>query len=105
MADDGFGSNLKPEIKAPAPVKAPPVGMPKTVKIILEENENIPPNGQYFGLNGRGYLLRPGEVANVPPAIIEILDHAIMSAPVIDSVYRRVVGYRSRLRYPYRIME
>lgn len=94
-----LGSNLIPPAKTE---KAKPVGLPETVRIILEENDNIPPNGQYFGLNGRGYMLRPGMEVNVPRGIIDILDHAVMSTPVIDPTTRQVIGYRDRMRYPYR---
>ena len=104
MVED-FGSNLKVEPKAPLPAKAPPVGMPKLTKIILEENENIPPNGQYFGINGRGYLLRPGEVANVPAAIIEILNNAVMPMAVTDPRTLKVLGHRPRMRFPYRVVQ
>jgi hypothetical protein len=58
--------------------------MPETVKILLEENDNIPPTGQFFGINGKGYLHPPGEEVNVPKAVVEVLDHAVMSTPVID---------------------
>lgn len=97
MSATGLGSNLTPSKE-----KAPPVGMPETVRIILEENDNIPPNGLYLGLNGRGYLLRPGEEVNVPLGVIDILDHAIMSSPVVDPTTRQVVGHRNRMRYSYR---
>jgi hypothetical protein len=76
--------------------------MPETIRIVLEENDNIPPTGLYVGLNGKGYLIRPGEEVNVPHGVVEILDHAIMSTPVTDPNTRQVTGYRSRHRYPYR---
>lgn len=75
----------------------------KRIKIILEENDNIPPTGQFFGVQGRGYVLRPGEVADVPMSIIGILNTAVQSVPVLDSG-QRVTGYRDKLRFPYRVM-
>ena len=75
----------------------------KRVCIILEENDNIPPSGQFFGVQGTGYMLRPGEAAEVPLSLINILNTAVMSTPVLDEG-KRVVGYRDRLRFPYRLV-
>src|ERR1035437_7697278 len=97
-ATHGLGSNLSPETDK----KVPPVGMPETVRIVLEENDNIPSNGLYLGHNGSGYLLRPGMEANVPVGLIDILDHAVESRPVIDPITRQPTGWRDRMRYPYR---
>ena len=72
------------------------------VKIVLEENDDIPPTGLFLGLNGTGFLLRPGEEVAVPPGVIEILDNAVMSSPQVDPQTRQVVGWRQRMRYPYR---
>jgi hypothetical protein len=82
-------------------VKAKPVP-DQRVKIVLEENDDIPPTGLFLGYNGTGYLLRPGEEVSVPPGVIEILDNAVMSSPQIDPQTRQVVGWRQRMRYPYR---
>lgn len=83
-----------------------PIGMPKTVKIILEEGaENeIPPTGLPVSLNGKAYLIRPGEEVNLPLGVLEILDNAVMSVPVKDPQTMKVVGYRKRLRFPYRLV-
>lgn len=98
----GLDSNLEVPAKPKREPKTPPVGMPKLVKIVLEENDNIPPTGLFVGLNGRGYLIRPGEEVNVPQGVVEILDCAVESKPVINSGSRQVTGYRDRMRYPYR---
>ena len=87
--------------KAPAK-KAVAIGMPKYVRILLEENDNIAPTGQFFGINGVGYLLRPGEPCNVPAGLVEILDNAVEAKPVLDPMTKRIIGYRNKLRYPYR---
>lgn len=74
------------------------------VKIILEENENIPPTGQYFGINGTGYLLRAGEVAEVPEGIIDVLDNAVQLVPVVDPVTKQPVDHRPKHRFAYRVV-
>jgi hypothetical protein len=126
MSNIDLGSNIGDEVNAeivevPKPVKRrakaksaaeviaanpgatiAPVGMPDTIKIIVEENESIPPTGLFVGLNGRGYLIRPGEEVNVPRGVVDILDNAKMSTPVMDSRSQRIIAWRDRLRYPYR---
>jgi hypothetical protein len=93
-------------IKAPAETKVAPVGMPKSGywRIMLEDSDIIPPGGQFFGINGKGYKLRPGVEADVPAGIIDILDAAVGSSPVVDPDTLKVIGYRDRLRFPYRVI-
>ena len=111
MSESTLGSNLDLEaggvVSQPeaAPRKAGKAAAgEKRVRIILEENDEIPPTGQFFSLNGKAYILRPGEEADVPQGIIDILDNAVGSVPVLDSTTRQVIGYRDKLRFPYRIM-
>jgi hypothetical protein len=75
----------------------------RRVRIMLEDNDQIPPGGQFVGVNGRGYLIQPGHEVDVPESVLDVLDHAIMSVPVTDGS-ATVIGYRDRLRYPYRII-
>lgn len=114
--NDDFGSNMEDTNlgKAPAPrarpSRAKAVAAPISasnpgkirVRILLEENDSIPPTGQFFGANGRGYILRAGEETDVPPEIINILNTAVMDTPVVDPTTKQVLGYRQRLRFPYR---
>ena len=87
---------------APAAMQVAATGMPKRVKIWLEENDDIPPTGLPLGHNGTSYIICPGEEVEVPAFLVEILDNAVMAMPVKDPQTQRVIGYRDRLRYPYR---
>jgi hypothetical protein len=99
---DLLGSNLPPLQSAP---KKTAKGLPDRVWIQLEESDEIPPTGQFFGVNGVGYLIRPGEPVHVPASLIEVLDHCVMTAPVVDNITKQVVGHRQRMRFPYRRIE
>lgn len=91
--------------KDEAVVAAPSVtAPPKRVKIILEENSNIPRTGQFFGVNGATYMLKPGHVAAVPQALIDVLENAVEHIPVIEEGSLRLIDMRPRHRYPFRIL-
>lgn len=48
--------------------------------------------------------LRPGEQASVPVELLTILNDALTDTPVIDPITSQVLGYKQKLRYPYRIV-
>lgn len=48
--------------------------------------------------------LRPGEKADVPVELLTVLNDAITSVPQIDPSTSQVLGYKDKLRYPYRIL-
>jgi hypothetical protein len=102
IEDEGVPA-LKPRSKA----KTAPKGE-KMITIHLEENENIPPTGQFIqygaGHTLRSFMLRPGEDVSVPEAILHILDAAVQDVPQIDQTTKQVVGYRKKLRFPYRVV-
>ena len=83
----------------------PPLTQKKSewVKIILSDDLKIPPTGQFFGINGRNYILRAGEEARVPQGIIDILDNAVEMHPILDGM-GRPVGWRNRHRFPYTVV-
>jgi len=72
------------------------------VRIQLEESDEIPPSGLFIGVNDHSYLLQPGVEADVPQGVVDVLENAVMSVPRIDPASKRVVGYKNRLKYPFR---
>lgn len=56
----------------------------KRAIITLHDSERIPPGGQFIGLNGVGYLLLPGVEANVPVELMNVLNDAVMTEPVLN---------------------
>ena len=96
---DGRKGGSKPRAKK---ADKPAEGMPKRVKIWLEENDDIPPTGLPIGHNGTAYIIKPGMEVEVPEFLLEILDNAVMASPVKDPATQQVVDWRPRLRYTYR---
>lgn len=74
------------------------------VWIQLEDSDDIPPGGQFVGVNGYGYKIVPGSPVKVPVSVLEVLDNAIVSIAVVDPLTKQVVGWRDRLRMPYRVL-
>lgn len=76
----------------------------KRVKIILEENDAIPPTGQFFGVNGTGYQIQPGKEVEIPEFLLGVIDNAVTTKPILNDD-GQVVGYRDVPRFPYRIVK
>jgi hypothetical protein len=102
LATDEDVPALKPRSKA---AQAAAANGEKIVRIVLEENENIPPTGQFIAVNGRTFMLRPGDEADVPECVLGVLNDAIQDVPQIDPFSKQVIGYRKKLRFPYRIVQ
>lgn len=102
---DDVEPNLEPVKQSAARVRKPAVAAEpvKRVRIMLEEADDIPPTGQFVGVNGVGYILRPGEPMDVPISVKEVLDNAIVDVPQLDSS-QQIVGTRPKMRYPYRLV-
>lgn len=73
------------------------------VRIVIEDNDAIPPGGQFLQVQGRPFLLQSGMEMDAPVSVLDVLDHAVVSMPVTDQD-KNIVGYRDRLRFPYRVV-
>ena len=75
----------------------------KRIRIILEDNANIPRGGQFFCVNGYTALIRPGKEVKVPEAIVDVLNNAIETIAVRDESLK-VIDYKQVMRYPFRYL-
>ena len=75
----------------------------KRIRIVLDDNDDIPPTGHPVSVNGRLYILKPNEEMDVPVEVAHVLDLAVMSVPVYGE-NQKVVGFRDRPRLPYRVI-
>ena len=82
----------------------PAVGMPDTVWVVIEEHDEIPPTGLFLGHNGVGFLAQTGYPLPLPKYLLNILDDAVVSMPVLDPKTQQVTGYRDRRRFNYRVV-
>ncbi len=48
--------------------------------------------------------LRPGEEASVPVELLSVLNDALTDSPIVDPITSQVLGYKQKLRYPYRLV-
>lgn len=106
-AFSGDDDNVIARVKAP-PKKAaaaPPKEKEPHVWIRLEDNDKIPPTGQFFSLNGRTWVLRVGVPARVPQALLNVLNDATEAVPQLDSDGMKVTGFRERLRFAYTLVK
>lgn len=78
---------------------------PRTYRIKVEESAEIPPTGLFLGHNGRSFMLKPGVPIDAPDFLIEILDHAIVTVPVIHPATNQVMGHRDKHRFPYQYLD
>lgn len=91
---------LRAELRGGVPNPSDP--RMKRIRIILEENPNIPRGGQFFCVNGYTALIKPGREVRVPEAIVDVLNNAVEKVAIKDENTLQVIGYKDSLRYPYR---
>lgn len=110
QADDEVGNlptrahKREKGVVATAHLNASAIMRSKRIRIVLEENDNIPPTGQFIQLNGAAFILRPGEEVDVPIGLLSVLDDAVEGVPIRDNNTSQVIGYRKKLRFPYRVV-
>ncbi len=68
--------------------------------ITLHDSKEIPPTGQFIGVNGRQFILKPGIKTQVPECVLEVLDNAVQALPEVNEKLQ-VVGMRNAPRLPY----
>ncbi|MEY4763130.1 MAG: hypothetical protein RLZZ200_2986 [Pseudomonadota bacterium] len=93
-------------IEIPVSDRAPTKRAPKEdrVKIRLEHNDRIPKVGLNIGHNGTNYLLKTGVDINIPRKVLNVLNDAVASMPIIDPENQTIIGYEDRMMYPYRLV-
>jgi hypothetical protein len=112
LVPDEFRIEINDEEGQPQPPEQARADLPpehavrfhERIWIVLEDNDDIPPGGQFIGVDGAAFSLKPGIEAWVPVGICDVLDQAVKSIPVVDENTRQIIGYKDRLRFPYRIV-
>ena len=103
------GAAVAAAIVAATPAPAPKKEPEKRIKIVLEDSEEIGGDDgnkrQFFGHNGKTYLLRVGVEASVPEGLVNVLNDAVTSIPDKDPVTMKLNGrMRDRRRFNYRVV-
>lgn len=70
--------------------------------IKLNDNEEMPPTGQFFQVNGRFFILQAEIWHRVPSFLLGVIDHAISDKPVVNEQLQ-LVGTRSQKRFTYEV--
>lgn len=70
--------------------------------IRLHDNDNVPPGGQPFGVNGRIFVLKPNVWARVPGWLLSTIDNCVADVPVKNED-DKFIGTRPMKKYPYEV--
>src|SRR5690242_4579419 len=91
-----------PPAAAPSPAESSDKFAPEGRSwVVIEDHPDIPPTGLPLSVNGEAVLVMPGEPVHLANRFVEVLENAIMGAPVTDKG-GKVVGYRERHRFGFR---
>lgn len=72
------------------------------VTIIIDEPNNAPSNQQFFGHNGKGFLITFGEPVSVPRELLNVLNECVQTRTIPQEGGGFVE--RDSLRFSYRIV-
>lgn len=94
----------KPTTAKAATTKAaePEDPMERLVCITLHDSKEIPPGGQFVGVNGKQFWIKPGVKVIVPRYVCAALDNAIVGVPDVNDKMQ-VVGVRNTPRLTYTV--
>lgn len=76
--------------------------MERMVCITLHDSKEVPPGGQFVGVNGKQFRIRPGVQVVVPRYVCAALDNATHGVPELDDKMR-VIGIRQAPRLTYTV--
>lgn len=76
--------------------------MERLVCITLHDSKEVPPGGQFVGVNGKQFRIRPGVQVVVPRYVCAALDNATHGVPELDEKMR-VIGIRQAPRLTYTV--
>lgn len=76
--------------------------MERLICITLHDSPEIPPGGQFVGVNDKQFRIRPGIKVVVPRYVVEVLDNAVQGVPDVNDKMQ-VVGTRSAPRLSYTV--
>ncbi len=76
----------------------------KAVRVVFEENPEIPPTGLFVQINGDPFVIVAGEEVEVPDFLLSHMDNAVAGSPIFNEQTKQVVGYRDKRRFPYRVI-
>lgn len=76
--------------------------MEKLITITLHDSKEIPPGGQFVGVNGKQFWIPPGRKVTVPRYVVEALTNAVKGEPEIDEKMA-IIGTREVPRLPFTV--
>lgn len=91
---------LARKLRAEAGLKGAPTESEMVDATFMLEKQGVSTRIPY----NRSWLAQPGVEFEAPQELLELLDKAILSVPIVDRNTKQVIGYRDRKRFPYRVV-
>ncbi|MNM65408.1 hypothetical protein D3C81_768550 [compost metagenome] len=115
MFNESFVPPKKPQRKATSKARSAPTDsngaklatnsddpMEKLLCITLHDSKEIPPGGQFVGVNGKQFWIKPGMKVVVPRYVVEALQNAVIGQPDVNDKMQ-VVGVKNMPRLPFTV--